>query len=94
MTDLDFTTADWDLIRRLQELCNDLFDPENLTHNNWQVNTVLSAGWTLFELKLAPIQTFKEIDIKQLFNEFEEWFLGAKYTELYDFENYLKEVTK
>ena len=36
----------------------------------------------------------KKIDTKKLFDEFEEWFLGTKYTEPYDFENFLKEVTK
>lgn len=95
MTDLDFTSTDWELICDLQRLCKeDLFDPEDLTHNNHQVNTVLTAGWTLLKLKLASTLMSKEIDTKKLFDEFEEWFLGTKYTEPYDFENFLKEVTE
>lgn len=95
MTDLDFAGADWDLIRDLQELCKeDLFDPENLAYNNHQVNVVLNAGWTLLKLKLTSILISKEIDTRKLFDEFEEWFLGTKYTEPYEFENFLKEVTK
>lgn len=94
MTNLDFAGADWDLICNLRELCKDLFDPENLAYNNHQVNVVLNAGWTLLKLKLASTLMSKEIDTRKLFDEFEEWFLGTKYTGLYDFENFLKEVTK
>lgn len=94
MTDLDFTGADWNLICDLQELCEDLFDPENLSHNNHKVNVVLNAGWTLMKLKLTPVLMSKEINMKKLFDEFEEWFLGTKYTGIYDFENFLKEATK
>ena len=94
MTDLDFTGADWNLICGLQELCKDLFDPENLSHNNYKVNVVLNAGWTLMKLKLTPVLMSKEINMKKLFDEFEEWFLGTKYTGIYDFENFLKEATK
>lgn len=95
MTDFDFAGADWDLICDLQELCSKhLFDPENLNHNNHQINTVLNAGWTLLKLKLAPVTVSKRIAMKKLFDEFEEWFLGTKYTEVYEFENFLKEVIK
>lgn len=95
MTDFDFTGADWNLICDLQELCSKhLFDSKNLQHNNHQVNIVLNAGWTLFKLKLAPVTVSKEIDMKKLFDEFEEWFLGTKYTGTFDFEDFLKEVIK
>lgn len=95
MTSFDFTGADWDLICDLQRLCKeDLFDPKNLAHNNHQVNVVINAGWTLLKLKMTRVLVSKEIDTRKLFDEFEEWFLGTKYTDLYDFENFLMEVTK
>lgn len=92
MTKFDFERADWNLIRDLRELCKEnLFDPENLAHNNHQVNVVLNAGWALFKLKMTPILELKDVDMKKLFNEFEEWFLGTKYTEVCSFENFLLE---
>lgn len=95
MTDLVFDgTADWHLICNLQELCTELFDPENLARNHREVDTILSAGWTLLKLKLAPVLTLREIDTRKLFDEFEEWFLGVKYTGLCEFEDFLKEVIK